>query len=353
MVRRLIVSRVVMDSVQRVRRRLNRLRAAGRLVVESASTVDLSRELRPGRLAVDDSAVTNALFDRLSADDLADLESRIEASGGGHPDIKGGDEATRRFLLLSLGMWLRAPQVIERTGLLPQFPPDEAHAMARGPLAAAGGLYEADMVVAALRSAGVDMAGVHSGLDFGCSSGRVVRVLAAAYPEISWSGCDPNRPAVQWANENLPGIDFFVSGNEPPLPNAHGELDLVYAISIWSHFEPRLGLRWFEEIHRVLAPGGHLVVTTHGLASIEHYLEAGSRWPAQALEIQRALYSSGSWFAAEFGEQGDWGVINPAWGTAFLSPEWMLANLCPRWRVLEFSPGRNQQNQDIYVLERG
>jgi hypothetical protein len=26
--------------------------------------------------------------------------------------------------------------------------------------------------------------------------------------------------------------------------------------------------------------------------------------------------------------------------------------LCPRWRVLEYAAGRNQNNQDVYVLER-
>ncbi len=46
-------------------------------------------------------------------------------------------------------------------------------------------------------------------------------------------------------------------------------------------------------------------------------------------------------------------MINPDWGTAFLSPEWLLTHLCPRWRVLEFAPGRNQDNQDVYVLQRG
>jgi len=30
----------------------------------------------------------------------------------------------------------------------------------------------------------------------------------------------------------------------------------------------------------------------------------------------------------------------------------MLTQLCPRWRVLEFAPGRNQDNQDVYVLQR-
>jgi SAM-dependent methyltransferase len=224
--------------------------------------------------------------------------------------------------------------------------------MARGPTAAAGGLYEADLVGSALASVGADMASIRSALDFGCSSGRVVRVLAAAYPHVRWHGCDPNGPAIAWASENLPDIEFFVNGDAPPLPLADCSLDLAYAISIWSHFAPALGLRWLTEMHRLIRPGGYLVCTTHGLTSVDYYAKHRHRTPEQSQEIADALYRQGWWYAAEFGEEGDWGVINPDWGTAFLSPEWLLTQLCPRWRVLEFAPGRNQDNQDVYVLQR-
>jgi SAM-dependent methyltransferase len=196
------------------------------------------------------------------------------------------------------------------------------------------------------------MSSVRSALDLGCSSGRVVRSLAAAYPEVKWHGCDPNRPAIEWASANLPAIEFFVNDDSPPLPLADASFDLVYAISIWSHFAPALGLRWFDEVHRRIAPGGHLVCTTHGLTSITYYARHELRRPEQSLQIADSLYRKGWWYAAEFGEEGDWGVVNPDWGTAFISPEWLLAQLCPRWRVLEFAPGRNQDNQDVYVLQR-
>jgi hypothetical protein len=143
-----------------------------------------------------------------------------------------------------------------------------------------------------------------------------------------------------------------VSCDGPPLELPPASLGLVFAISIWSHFEPQLGLEWFEEMRRLLRPGCHLVITTHGLASVAHYAGNGLRSAEQCEEIADAVYRGGWWYAPEFGKRGDWGVVNPAWGTAFLSPEWLLANLCPRWRVLEFVPGRNAGNQDLYVLER-
>jgi SAM-dependent methyltransferase len=255
-------------------------------------------------------------------------------------------------MILGYGIWLGHRSTTEKTGLLAAQPPEDVHVMARGPSAAAGGLYEADLVVDALASAGADMTGVSTALDFGCSSGRVVRVLHAAYPEIEWHGCDPNERAIAWAAEHLEGVGFFINGDLPPLPLADGSLDLAYAISIWSHFEPALGLRWFEEMHRLIRPGGHLVCTTHGFVSVDFYATNDLRTPEQSEEIAEALYRKGWWYAPEFGEEGDWGVVNPDWGTAFLSPEWVLTQLCPSWRVLEFAPGRNQYNQDVYVLQR-
>jgi SAM-dependent methyltransferase len=254
--------------------------------------------------------------------------------------------------VLNYGTWLGVPGVIERTGLKPDQPPPGVHAMARGPLAAAGGLGEADMVLDALRSVGTDLMYVGEALDFGCSSGRVVRVLQAAFPQVRWHGCDPNSSAIGWASQHIPEANVFVSPQEPPLPLQTATLGLVYAISIWSHFAPELGLRWFEEMHRLIRPGGHLVFTTHGHQSVAFYVEKGDRSAAQGQEIVASLYRHGYWYAAEFGQAGDAGVVNPHWGTAFLAAEWVLSRLCPRWRVLEYAPGRNQNNQDVYVLQR-
>ncbi len=313
----------------------------------------LARELHPARLAAEPETVTNRLYERLDDSDVMAVEQLIRDTHGAWEHYFGtADRATSRGLLLALGMWLGSERLRERTGLLPGEPPEDVHAMSRGALTAAGGLYEADMVIDALLAGGGDLADIHAALDFGCSSGRVVRSLAAAYPDVAWHGCDPNGPAIEWAQANLPVASFFVNGNVPPLPLGEGSLDLIYAISIWSHFAPQRGLEWLEEMRRLLRPEGYLVVTTHGLTSVDHYLKEGLRSPEQSREIETALYRRGWWYAAEFGEQGDWGVVDPAWGTAFLSPEWLLTQLCPQWRVLEFAPGRNQDNQDVYVLQR-
>lgn len=344
LVRRPLVRRLIEGAARRG------LRATGsRMIVPP----DTTRELQPGLLSTEGNPVTTRLFSRLDETDIAAVEREI--SRDLHLALQYGaarDDAARQQMILTFGAWVGNQALLEKTGLSSARPPEDVHAMARGPLAAAGGLYEADMVADALASVGADLGAIESALDFGCSSGRVVRVMRAAYPETRWAGCDPNGPAIAWASEQLPGIEFFVNADAPPLSLADGSLDLVYAISIWSHFEPTLGLRWFEEMRRLLRPGGYLVCTAHGLTSIAHYASTRRRSPDQSRQIATSLYRQGWWYAREFGDQGDWGVVNPDWGTTFVSPEWILAQLCPDWRVLEFAAGRNQENQDVYLLQR-
>ncbi len=320
---------------------------------EPGAPARFARALEPQRATDEDQIVSHRLYERLSDADITEVEAAIARDEQLQAYYTGAPDSRHRvFLLLSFGVWLSVPAVLEKLGLGVEQPPEEVHAMARGPLAAAGGLYEADMVASALGSVGASIESAADALDFGCSSGRLVRALSAAYPEVRWHGCDPNGPAIEWARSAYPHVNLFLSGDRPPLQLPDGSLDLACAISIWSHFAPELGLRWFEEMRRLIRPGGHLVCTTHGFTSVDFYVKNTLRTPQQSDEIVGGLYGRGWWYAQEFGASGDWGVVNPDWGTAFLSPEWLLAQLCPRWRVLAFEPGRNQDNQDVYVLQR-
>lgn len=306
----------------------------------------------PTRLGSERGTATRVLLDRLQPGGVAAIEAAIAADLELQEMYEDATEGDRRRLLLALGVHLDVDDVVERTGLPTVQPPEDVHAMARGPLAAAGGLYEADLVADALAGVGVPVARQRSALDFGCSSGRVLRVLAAAYPEVTWHGCDPNAAAIAWARSSLEGARFFRSDDTPPLALPDASLDVVYAISIWSHFNPAVGRAWLDEMRRVLRPGGHLVMTTHGTTTIVHDVGNGLRDAEQGDEIRLAISESGSWYHEEFGEEGDWGVVNPDWGTAFLSAEWVLAHACPAWQVLDFAPGRNAENQDVWVLRR-
>ncbi len=290
------------------------------------------------------------LLARLAPEDFGAIESALRPDTV--PWYENAVAGNRAELMLAIAVYHEVAVVLEKTGLRADEPPDHVHAMARGLLAAGGGYYEADMIVEALELAGGSIAAVRRALDFGCSSGRAVRVLAAAYPEIEWAGVDPNAEAIAWAQEHLPGIRFALSPTDPPLAEPDGSLDLAFAISIWSHFGETAALRWLGEMRRLLAPGGHLVLTLHGVQSIAYYGQIGARPPRQLEQIRGELYRRGFWFAPEFGEEGDHGVKHPEWGTTFLTPEWLLRHVSGEWDVAHYAVGRNAGNQDVAVLRR-
>lgn len=335
----------------------------------SASAINASaRAYTPAEFGIDQPFATDTLHGRLTEGEIAGLHAAIEeldetidkpVPPGAPPEKmplnsswRSAEGFEKRRIDLNLGVHIGNAAVLEKTGLTKAMPPEEVHAMTHSPLSAGGSFYHADLVASALATVGSPIGDGQAILDFGCSSARVARVLAAAYPAAKLYGCDPNGPAIEWAQQNLPNIEFARSQNDPPLAWGDGTFDAAYGISIWSHYNEGLALKWYDEMHRVIKPGGHLISTTHGFQSIAFYGGIGLRSADQLTEIKRALYDRGYWYAPEFGSKGDWGVVNSDWGTSFVSQEWLLDRLAPKWQVVEYATARNEGNQDVYVLRR-
>jgi SAM-dependent methyltransferase len=101
-------------------------------------------------------------------------------------------------------------------------------------------------------------------LDFGCGSGRVLRQFAAEAPRGEFYGCDVDQPSIAWNVANLsPPFRFFANDLTPPLPLADGSLDLIWAMSVFTHISDGWSA-WLTELHRLLAPGGILIASFLG-----------------------------------------------------------------------------------------
>jgi SAM-dependent methyltransferase len=70
---------------------------------------------------------------------------------------------------------------------------------------------------------------------------------------------------IEWCRRNLSGFaQFKVNGAKPPLDFPAEKFAFVYAYSVFTHLAPELQIPWFEEMVRVLRPGGVLLLTVHG-----------------------------------------------------------------------------------------
>lgn len=98
-------------------------------------------------------------------------------------------------------------------------------------------------------------------LEWGCGAGRTYRWLA---PYPAWAthyhGCDADAEAVRWLREQ--GVENVrACGDEPPLPFEAGLFSGVFAADPPGGATPEARRAWFEEVRRVLAPKGRLLLS--------------------------------------------------------------------------------------------
>jgi SAM-dependent methyltransferase len=295
--------------------------------------------------------VSEALHSRLDDADIATMVERLDEVD--RDRWRDADESGRKMLALHFCIHYGVPGVLEKTGLSDAAPPADVTSLARGSMAAGGSFGYADIVADSFREAGAPLSAGQRVLDFGCSSGRVTRVLAAVHPDVEWHACDVDRAAVEWAAEAFPELHFFTSDHHPPLPFPDAHLDAVFAISIWTHFSEAAALGWFGEMHRIVRPGGHLLITTIGNHSVEVHASGWGNWSRrQIAEAATALYTHGFHFVAGYGKDLAHATASSDWGQAFLTPEWLAHNLCPGWAIKQFEVARVEAHSDLYVLER-
>jgi SAM-dependent methyltransferase len=126
------------------------------------------------------------------------------------------------------------------------------------------GKYEKDIIVGYMRDAlpSLDRLSV---MDFGCSSGRILRHF---YPETGthgWklTGVDVSARRIEWLRRNFPAEFTVYTGSVlPTLPFESNSFDVIYGMSVFTHIK-FLWDFWLLELRRVLKPGGVLIQSIH------------------------------------------------------------------------------------------
>ena len=169
-------------------------------------------------------------------------------------------------------------------------------------------------------------------LDFGCGCGRVIRHWAG---RADLHGCDRDADAIRWCREHLPSARFEQQGADPPLPYPDGRFAAISAISVFTHLPEGSQAPWRNELRRVLAPGGLLVLTTHGEQYTDRLSsEERKRFEAGRLVVRRA------------------GAAGTNLCTAFHPERYLREVLAEGFELLELRPGgaTGTPSQDLIVL---
>jgi SAM-dependent methyltransferase len=102
-------------------------------------------------------------------------------------------------------------------------------------------------------------------MDFGCSSGRVLRHFDGEAQRMGWElyGVDIQARPIQWMREHFPTRFCVYTGSIlPHLPFPDDHFDVIYGFSVFTHIKFHWDA-WLLELRRVLKAGGLLIQTIH------------------------------------------------------------------------------------------
>lgn len=156
-----------------------------------------------------------------------------------------------------------------------------------------GGRERAQTIDSVLLETGFSLRNCGSVLDFGCGCGRVIRHIRD-HTDADLHGSDLNPRLISWCQENLDFGRFGCNDLAPPLTYPDDSFDLVYAISVLTHLDENLQNRWLTEFQRILAPGGALLVTTHGDSCFDGLDATEARRYGEGRLVVRSSSSLGS-----------------------------------------------------------
>jgi SAM-dependent methyltransferase len=145
-------------------------------------------------------------------------------------------------------------------------------------------------------------------LDFGCGAARVLRQFAPEADRATFAGCDIDSASIDWARTTLsPPFEFFHSALEPPLALETGSLDLIWAMSVFTHIGSGWAA-WLAEMQRLLAPGGILVASYLGEGMWEPLVGEAHREDEVGMTVMHSWEGPDAWvFHSEWWLREHWG----------------------------------------------
>ncbi|MFN7153196.1 MAG: class I SAM-dependent methyltransferase [Acidovorax sp.] len=174
-------------------------------------------------------------------------------------------------------------------------------------------------------------------LEFASGHGRFTRHLVKALGPERVVVSDVVPSAVEFSRTTF-GVNGFLSASVPEDVQWPGSYDLVFVLSLFSHLPRATWSRWLAVLYEAVAPGGLLVVSTHGIkaANFDHV----------------TLDEEGYFFAASSESTA---IDEQEYGTTFTSEAFVLARIAETLgadKLVHKSPVHFWNHQDAYVLRK-
>ncbi len=165
-------------------------------------------------------------------------------------------------------------------------------------------------------------------LDFGCGWGRITRYFMRDVSHMNLHGADCFKEALDAAKAQNKWVSFSLTEPMPPTDYHSSMFDIIYLYSVFSHLSEDVHLKFLEEFHRILKPGGLLIATTRPrkfvplIADLRKRQLAGQEQDAAASLVSTkqylALYDEGVFC---YGPTGGGGPLEPSFYGESCIPE--------------------------------
>jgi SAM-dependent methyltransferase len=199
-----------------------------------------------------------------------------------------------------------------------------------------GGKTASQAICETLEKNGINIEEFSKILDFGCGVGRIMRYLNTLQGPAIY-GTDYNPHLIRWCKSNLNFAEFEVNTLSDELTYESETFDFIYAFSVFTHLNEQLQFHWIRELTRVLRPGGHLYLTTHG----EHYI-------SQFTLEQKEQFRNGQLVVLGAGQAGT------NYCAAYHPNRYVQERLAKNLTVVNFIArgARGNSEQDVYLLKK-
>lgn len=174
-------------------------------------------------------------------------------------------------------------------------------------------------------------------LEFGCGCGRILRNWKTL-KNTKLYGTDYNKTLVDWCRCNLGFAQFQVNNLYPPINYPDEKFDLIYVISVFTHFSESLQFLWVKELIRILRPGGYLIITTLG----EHCFK-------ESLTLYEQEQFRNGKLVVRY-KEGDGSNLCVAYHPKI----YVQKELAKELKIIDFIPGAviGNPSQDIFLLKK-
>lgn len=198
-------------------------------------------------------------------------------------------------------------------------------------------------------------------LDYGCGWGRIIRFFIRDIDPAKIWGADPVEEMINICKEQNKWCNFEKIPTTPPTEFKDSSFGLIYSFSVFSHLSEERHTKCLDEFHRILEPGGLLLITTRSRDFIDYCgqlrkekeldtLHEGPRSSASAfLDTKQSLedYDNGIFCHTQLGT-GDASY----WGETAIPKSYVLTNWTRKFKFLDFISDTSKCEQNVIVVQK-